>query len=166
MTWKQTPRPRRNQPTVPDSGALSLELAILAPVLLAVFALVIAAGRIVFAGSSVDDAARAAARAASIQRSGGDAQNAALQVAEQTLAQQGLHCTNTEVDVPTGGFNVPLGQPASVTVTVRCTVRLSDVGAPGLPGAKTLTGTFTSAIDQYRVRGDGVDVLTRREAGA
>lgn len=135
-----------------DRGGLSLELAILAPVLLMVLALVVAAGRIYLSGSSVDNAARDAARAASLQSSPAAAQGSAEQVADQTLASEGIHCISTSVSVPTGGFNVPLGQPATVTVTVSCRAPLGNIGLPGLPGTKLLTGTFTSSLDPYHVR--------------
>ncbi len=135
-----------------ERGALWLELAILGPALLMVLALVIAAGRIYLSGSSVDDAARDAARAASVQTNPVAAQGSAEQVADQTLASEGLHCTSTSVTVPTAGFDVPVGQPASVTVTVTCRADLSDIGLPGLPGSKLLTGAFTSSIDPYRPR--------------
>jgi Flp pilus assembly protein TadG len=135
-----------------QTGALSLELAILAPVVLMFLLLMIAAGRIYLSHSTVDDAARDAARAASLQRSATAAQATALQVANDTLAAQGIHCTSTSVTVPTGGFNVPLGQVATVTVTVQCQVRLADIAFPGMPGCKLLSGTFTSAIDPYRQR--------------
>ena len=139
------PKPR-------EHGGLSLELALLAPVLFMVLALVIAAGRIYLSGSTVDNAARDAARAASLQSSAPAAQATAEQVADSTLAAEGIHCTSTNVTVPTAGFNAPLGQPASVTVTVQCQVDLSSIGLPGMPGSKLLTGTFTSSLDPYRVR--------------
>ena len=135
-----------------ERGALSLELAILGPVLILVLLLMASAGRIYLAGSGVDDAARDAARAASLQRDPDAARAAALSIADQTLAAQGLHCLSTDVEVPVGGFNTPLGQPASVTVTVHCRVDLSQVAVPGMPGSKVLTGSFTSSIDRYRQR--------------
>ena len=147
-----TPNSRSGTADSSDRGALSLELSILGPALLMVLALVIAAGRIYLSDGSVDNAARDAARAASLQTSPVAAQGTADQVADQTLASEGLHCTSTSVTVPTGGFNVPVGQPASVTVTVTCRADLSDIGLPGLPGSKLLTGTFTSSIDPYRPR--------------
>jgi hypothetical protein len=46
-----------------------------------------------------------------------------------------------------------VGQPGQVTATVTCTVRLSDLTAvPGMPGSRTLTATFVSALDPYRAR--------------
>ncbi|MGY4963649.1 TadE family protein [Streptomyces sp. 900105245] len=136
-----------------DRGALSLEAVILFPVLIMVLLLVIAFGRISSADNAVDTAARNAARAASLERTGGAASGAGERVARSVLGQQGLQCTATSVSISTDGFSAPLGQSASTTATVRCTVRLSDIGLPGLPGAKTMTSSFTSSIDSYRQRG-------------
>ncbi|WP_042422253.1 TadE/TadG family type IV pilus assembly protein [Streptacidiphilus anmyonensis] len=147
-----------------DRGALSLELAILAPLLLAMFGLMALAGRVYLAGSTVDNAARDAARAASLQNSPGAAQQAALQVANQSLTSQGVHCASTDVTVPTAGFSAPLGQPAAVTVTVTCQVELAGL-FPGVPGSKTLRGSFTCSIDQYRQRAAGQVPFSGGSAG-
>jgi Flp pilus assembly protein TadG len=136
-----------------DRGALSLEAVILFPVLILVLLLVVAFGRIGSASNAVDTAARNAARAASLERSGGSASSAGSQVARSVLGQQGLECTSTSISISTGGFSARIGEPASTTATVTCTVRLSDIGLPGLPGSKTLTSSFTSSIDSYRQRG-------------
>ncbi|WP_053678300.1 TadE/TadG family type IV pilus assembly protein [Streptomyces sp. XY66] len=136
-----------------DRGALSLEAVILFPVLILVLLLVIAFGRIGSAGNAVDTAARNAARAASLERTGGAASSAGSEMAHSVLNQQGLQCTSTSISVSTGGFAAPIGEPASTTATVTCVVRLSDIGLPGLPGSKTLTSSFTSSIDSYRQRG-------------
>jgi Flp pilus assembly protein TadG len=134
-----------------DAGDASLELIILAPVLLALIGLVIAAGRTSVAQGSVAAAARDAARQASISRSPGDAQAAALASADAALSQDGLDCTPV-VSIDTAGFGVPVGQPAQVTATVTCQVPLSDLVVPGMPGSTTLQATFTSPLDPYRGR--------------
>ncbi|MFI6688393.1 TadE/TadG family type IV pilus assembly protein [Streptomyces sp. NPDC050485] len=136
-----------------DRGALSLEAVILFPALILVLLLVIAFGRISSAGNAVDTAARNAARAASLERTGGAASSSGEQMARSVLSQQGLQCTSTSVSVSTAGFSARIGEPASTTATVRCTVRLSDIGLPGLPGTKTMISSFTSSIDSYRQRG-------------
>lgn len=136
-----------------DRGALSLEAIILTPALILVLLLVLAFGRISSAGNAVDTAARNAARAASLERTGAAASSSGEQMARDVLSRQGLNCTSTSVAVSTDGFSLPLGEPASTTATVRCTVRLSDIGLPGLPGAKTMTSSFTSSIDSHRQRG-------------
>jgi hypothetical protein len=57
------------------------------------------------------------------------------------------------VTVDTTGFSVPVGEPAQVSATVTCAVRLSDLTAvPGMPGSRALTATFTSPLDPYRAR--------------
>ncbi|MFJ4151984.1 TadE/TadG family type IV pilus assembly protein [Streptomyces galbus] len=136
-----------------DTGALSLEAVILFPTLIMVLLLVITFGRISSADNVVDTAARNAARAASLERTGGGAGGAGERVARNVLGQQGLQCTATSVSISTAGFAAPLGEPASTTATVSCKVRLSDIGLPGLPGSRTLTSSFTSSIDSYRQRG-------------
>ncbi|MFJ5851099.1 TadE/TadG family type IV pilus assembly protein [Streptomyces sp. NPDC092903] len=136
-----------------DRGALSLEAVILFPVLILVLLLVVALGRIGSANNAVDAAARNAARAASLERTGGSASTAGQQMARSVLNQQGLQCTSTSFSVSTAGFSAQIGEPASTTATVTCTVRLSDIGLPGLPGTKTMTSSFTSSIDSYRQRG-------------
>ncbi|WP_042370572.1 TadE family protein [Streptacidiphilus neutrinimicus] len=155
---------RSPRPAPGDGGALSLEMAILAPVLLVMFGLMALAGRVYLAGSTVDNAARDAARAASLQNSPGAAQQAALQIANQSLTSQGVHCASTDVTVPTAGFSAPLGQPAAVTVTVTCQVELAGL-FPGVPGSKTLRGSFTCSIDQYRQRAAGPMPLTSQALG-
>jgi Flp pilus assembly protein TadG len=140
---------------LPDraAGNAALELLILAPVVLMLVGLVIAAGRTAVAQGSVDAAARDAARQASIARSAEAARRDAYTAARQTLAQQGLQCAQLSVRVDTSGFAVPVGTPASVSASVECTVRLADVAVRGLPGARTVRAHFTSALDTYRERG-------------
>jgi Flp pilus assembly protein TadG len=135
-----------------DRGSLSLETAILTPVLLLALLLVVAAGRRYLAGNAVDDAAREAARAASLERDPGAARTQGLQAANQALADQNLHCTSLAVDVPTAAFTTTLGTAGSVTVSVDCTVDLSDLTLPGVPGTVTVHSSFTSPVDPYRTR--------------
>lgn len=130
-----------------------LELALLAPLLIVAFVLLlIAAGRISTGGGAVEEAARAAAREASLQRDGATAQARATSVARESLAGQGLACDSLVVQVDTSQFGRPLGEPAEVTATVTCQVRLSDLAIPGSPGSKTETASFVSVIDPYRER--------------
>ncbi len=135
-----------------DHGSAAIEAAILAPPLLAFFALAIVGGRVQIAGGAIEAAAHDAARAASISRTAGDAQTNALSAAGATLAQQGLHCATLTVVVNTAGFAVPVGQPAAVAVSVTCVVDFSDLVADGMPGSRTLTSTFVSSLDTFRTR--------------
>jgi Flp pilus assembly protein TadG len=134
-----------------DDGNAALELVVLAPVLLFLLGLVVAAGRTSIAQGSVDAAARDAARQASISLTPGAAQAAALSSAKAALSGDGLDC-NPVVTVNTAEFGVPVGEPATVTATVSCQVPLSDLLVPGLPGSRTLRFTFTSPLDPFRER--------------
>jgi Flp pilus assembly protein TadG len=134
-----------------DAGNAALELIILAPVILFLLGLVIAAGRTSVAQGSVAAAARDAARQASISLTPSAAQTAALSSARAALSQDGLNC-DPVVTVNVSGFGVPVGEPANVRATVTCRVSLSNLMVPGMPGSKTLRATFGSPLDPYRGR--------------
>ena len=112
----------------------------------------VAGGRIALARQAVETAANDAARAASISRTSGEAAADARTAANGSLNDQDVKCTTTSVHVDTSGFTAPIGTTGEVRATVRCTVRLSDLAVPGLPGARTITETVTSPIDAYRER--------------
>jgi len=135
-----------------DDGSMTLELAILTPAVLALLGLVIVAGRIEVAGAAVEQASAAAARAASQARSPEAAQQAATQTANDELTGQGLHCANLSVTVNTAGFTTAVGTPAQVTARVACTVQLSDLSVPGMPGSRLLISETASVLDRYRSR--------------
>jgi hypothetical protein len=135
-----------------DDGNAALELLILAPVILALIGLVIAAGRTSVAQESVDAAARDAARQASISLTPDAARQAAAASAYAALRADGLHCRPVVSLDLAPGFGSPPGQPAQVSALVSCTVRLSDLLVPGVPGTRTLTARFTSPLDPYRSR--------------
>ncbi|MFI9040902.1 TadE/TadG family type IV pilus assembly protein [Streptomyces sp. NPDC053726] len=137
-----------------DGGSAAVEAAIILPSLTMFLCLAIAGGRIVTSGAKIDSAAEDAAREASIHRTAGAAQSAAHAAAAESLDDQGIKCASTSVNVNTGGLSVLVGQVGTVTATVTCTVNLSDLLLPGVPGARTLTSTATSVVDQYRQRGD------------
>lgn len=135
-----------------DRGSVTLELAVLAPVLLIFLGLIVAGGRVQLAGGSVETAAADAARQASIARTPAAAEAAALASARATLAGEGLSCAALSVSVDVAGFAAPLGQPAQVRADVACTVSLSDVAVPGMPGSHRMSATATSPLDPYRGR--------------
>lgn len=142
----RAPEPRR------DQGSATLEVVVLAPALLLLLSVLIAGARVRIAETSVDEAAGVAARAASLARSAGVADADALSAARAVLDRQGLSCSSTSVEVQTGAFSSPVGSPAQVTVRVSCTVPLSDLAIPGLPGSRTLAANASSALDTYRDR--------------
>ncbi|MEV6699241.1 TadE family protein [Streptomyces sp. NPDC051453] len=137
-----------------DRGSAAIEAAIVLPSLLVFLCLAIAGGRLVMSGSKIDAAAQDAAREASIHRTAASAQDAARAAATESLSDQGITCASSSVTINASGLNVPIGQVATVSATVRCTVNLSDLLLPGAPGSRTLESSATSVVDQYRQRGD------------
>ncbi|SFE80125.1 TadE/TadG family type IV pilus assembly protein [Blastococcus tunisiensis] len=131
---------------------MSVELALLAPVLLLLLSFAIVAGRAQIAEGAVAEAARAAAREASLARDDLTAAALAGAQADRTLAAQDLRCQSTGVDIDTTGFQAPPGQPGDVTVSITCVVGMADLLAPGLPGSVTVEASFTSPVDAYRER--------------
>lgn len=139
-------------PHIRERGSVSVELALLAPALLLLLAFAVVAGRTQVAEGAVEEAARAAAREASLARDAATATASASAQAQETLAAQDLRCQRTTVDVDTAGFQAAPGQPGDVTVTITCVVGMADVLAPGLPGSVTVQAAFTSPVDAYRER--------------
>jgi Flp pilus assembly protein TadG len=143
---------RRQVPLSCERGSVTLELVVWTPGLLLLIGLLIVAGRINSAHGAVEHAATDAARTASSARTAAGAHALARDAAIATLTVEHLHCTTTSVVVDTAGFSIPVGQPATVTATVTCPVRLSDLGIPGLPGTRTVSYTATSSLDTFRER--------------
>ena len=125
-----------------DRGAVSLEVAITAPLLILLAMFLIFCGRAASAAIDIHAAAAAAARAAA---------DAAGPVAAAVSAQQAVAAprtgtawsctTSTEASGPWRG-----GQ---VTVTVSCVVPLTDLGVP-LGASRTVTASATEPVDTYR----------------
>lgn len=136
-----------------DRGSAMIEMAVLTPAVIAILVTLMIAGRTGTARQAIDAAAFDAARSASLARTPEQARTTARDEAARTLAAQRLSCTTLSVTVDTSGFQIPVGQPAVISVTVRCDATYADIALPGMPGGTTLTSTFTSPLDQYRSRG-------------
>ena len=135
-----------------EGGGATVELTLLAPVLLLLLLLVVGLGRLGVARGDVDGAARDAARAASARRSPAAARAAALRAAQDTLAARHVTCRGSPdvgVAMGPGGF-APGG---SVAVEVACDVDLAELSLLRVPGTRTLRARSVSPIDTYR----GVD---------
>ena len=131
-----------------DRGSASVELALLTPALLAFAMLMVFAGRVVDAQATVGEAAHAAARAASLERTPQAASATAAAIADATLREQGMACTDHTAAVDHGG----LAAAGAVSVTVRCTVDFSDLFGAAFPGSRAIEGTATAAVDTFRGR--------------
>jgi len=129
-----------------DAGSSSVEMAIATPLLVALLLFVVLCGRLVSAQLDVDAAAHGAARAASISRTAPAATADAERTALDTLAARGVTCRQPTVTVNTANLR-PGG---AVTVTVTCTVPLSDLALIAVPGTRTVTATSTSPVDLWR----------------
>lgn len=129
----------------------SLELVIVAPILVILLILGVAGGNIVRGNGGVDAAAASAARAASLQRSPDTAQQVGQAAAAAALADRGLDCTDVQVDVDTSEF-ADRTPGASVRATVQCTLPLAKYAIPGFPGSTTISEVGVSPIDVFRER--------------
>ncbi|MGE7434000.1 TadE/TadG family type IV pilus assembly protein [Kitasatospora sp. NPDC001175] len=128
-----------------DAGSVATELALVAPLLLALALLAVGLGRLAGARLDINDAAHQAARAASFARTLEEARASASRTASDALAHAGTSCPDPRTSTDTSGFRAG-GQ---VTVTVSCDVALADLGAVPLPGQQTVTGRFTAPVDTY-----------------
>ena len=139
-------RPHASRPPSRERGSAAAELVLVTPLLILFLLFAVAAGRLVQGKLDVDSAAQQAARAASEARTPQAAGAQAQQVAQAALAGQPVSCDPAVITPDLGDF-VPGGE---VTVTVTCTVRLSDLSLLHIPGSETITATFTSPVDTYR----------------
>ncbi|MEV0611144.1 TadE/TadG family type IV pilus assembly protein [Polymorphospora rubra] len=144
----QTAHTRRLQqvPACGDRGSSTAEAAVVTPLLVAILLFVVLCGRLVSAQMDLDAAASAAARSASLARTDTAARAAADRTARETLAARAVTCRQVTVTVDTGGLR-PGG---AVTVTVACTVPLSDLALLSVPGSRTVRATATSPVDVWR----------------
>ncbi|WP_117209905.1 TadE family protein [Allorhizocola rhizosphaerae] len=134
-------------------GSASIELAIVTVPVIMCTAAIIAAGRLTLAYQATDAAAYDAARTASLARTKTEAETTAYQAALTSFQSQGINCNTLNVIVNTTGFDIPVGEPATVSATVECHAALEDLTLPGLPMPDvTLTSNFVSPLDRYRSR--------------
>jgi len=129
-----------------ERGYAAVELLAMATVLVGFIVTVVGGGRFVDAKSQVDDAAYAAARAASLESNVEAGQIAGRKAAEDSLADRGKACTRLTVSFAGTDFRTS----GHVNVQVTCHADLSDVVGFGLPGAKDFTATAVVPIEQYR----------------
>ncbi|WP_410597094.1 hypothetical protein [Amycolatopsis sp. lyj-23] len=134
-----------------ERGDITIEAVVGVVALFLIFGLGLAGLRLLVADAAIDDAARSAARAASIARDGQAAAVMADRRARAVLAEQKLACSSLNVGVDARDFAKSLGESGYVVATVTCVVALADL-APGIGGSKTLRSEFRSPIDRYGAR--------------
>ncbi|MFC9848358.1 TadE/TadG family type IV pilus assembly protein [Streptomyces sp. NPDC060223] len=125
-----------------DRGLSTIEVVILAPVMILFILVLVAFGQLVDGRGALDGAARDAARAGSIQKDHATAMAEAQKAAEADLADV---CTGpVTVNQTSAGF-----EPDTIfTVEVSCEVR--GLAMLGLDVPTTLTSTFSSPLDPFR----------------
>ncbi|MGK4593960.1 TadE/TadG family type IV pilus assembly protein [Amycolatopsis sp. w19] len=133
-----------------DTGSVSVDAAVLVPAVILVGLLIIAGARVSSAEQAVDNAATAAARAASIARSPHAAQQAGAAVARDRLGREGITCQEASVSVDAS--QIAVGRAGLVRASVTCRVALSDLALPVPGGTRLITSSFTSPTDPYRGR--------------
>ncbi|GII34726.1 TadE/TadG family type IV pilus assembly protein [Planotetraspora mira] len=118
---------------------MAVETVLLAPILLIFLMFLVGAGRIVEAQGEVNGAARDAARAASVQRTLRDAEEAAKNAAGDALPGD---CA------PQVGVDGAEWEPGGVvTVTVSCQI---DLAFLGFSVAQRMSGSSTVPLEQFR----------------
>lgn len=125
-----------------DRGMSSVEVVVLAPVLILFVLVMVAFGQLVDGCGALDGAARDAARAGSIQRDAPVAMSEAHKAAEADLADicaGPVTVRRTSVGFTPGGL---------FTVEVGCEIR--GLAVLGLDIPTRLTGRATSPLDPFR----------------
>lgn len=136
-----------------ERGSAAIEAVIGVPAFLLFVGLIIFGGRTATTHQSVETAAADAARSASLERTSTSAKTQAISAATTSLSNQGIHCLDVDVTVDASQFSRPVGEAATVSVTVQCRLDLSDLSIPGVPGSRLIRATSTSPIDTWRERG-------------
>jgi Flp pilus assembly protein TadG len=146
-----------------ESGSTSLELVLLAPVLLSILLLIAAFGRYSHVQGSLDQAAKDAARSATATRDAGAANDVVESVVAADVASTSTSCSQSVESAATvqhGGADLGSldaanftssdpydpDQITTVTVTVSCDVDVSDLSFIGFSSIH-MESTFSSPVD-------------------
>lgn len=129
-----------------ERGGVTIEVVLLTPVLLALIAFVVFAGRIGQVSGQVRAAAEQAARTASLHGGVDGAVVAAEDTAAANLADDEVPCASVEVVVDTARFR----RGGEVGVTVACQLEVGELVFAGLPGQRTVSASAREVIDTFR----------------
>lgn len=130
-------------PLAADRGLSTIEVVILAPVIILFILVLVAFGQLVDGRGAVDGAARDAARAGSLQRSRSVAMDQATEAARADLDDTCVPGT-LSVTQTSDGF----APDTLFTVQVSCTIR--GLASLGLDIKKTITSSSSSPLDPFR----------------
>jgi Flp pilus assembly protein TadG len=127
-----------------DAGIATIEVVILAPLLILFILVLVGLGQMVDARSSLDGAARDAARAGSLQGQLGRAKSQARQAVTDDLS--GI-CVAGSVRVSYQGTD---WTPQQGVFAVQVTCKVRGLVSVGFGPKTTMKGTFSSPLDPYR----------------
>lgn len=128
-----------------DRGSVSVELAILAPLVGILLACVVLVGRVQIARADLEGAARAAARDLSIARDPAAAVDDVQDLLDETLHVGSPSCRSVVF--------TPVIEARQVSVTLTCTVDLQAAAVLPVPGTMELSASATEIVDVYREAG-------------
>jgi len=139
---------------------MAVEFVVAAPALIVLLLLIGAGGQVVSASGEVGEAARDAARQASLEINYADVQpgaQAAAQADLNNLCPGGAKVAPPELltdnqQVPAAGW---ISGAQAVRVSVSCKVDLRAFTIIGIPASKTVTATATAPLDPFSPRTDG-----------
>lgn len=129
-----------------DRGSTSVELAILAPVFGLMIAFVVLVGRTQSSRADVEAAAHAAARTITLARDPVPAVEQARAATADRLDVGSPSCRAMGWDTQVTDYEV--------TVTVSCTVDLSEAALLPVPGSYDVSATSSEVRDQHMERAD------------
>ena len=133
-------------PVRDERGSLSVELAMLAPGLLLIFALIFAYGQKGQIHGTLESGTRDGARSATASRTYDEAVERAKDAVTRAIKGTPQACQDSLKVTVSRDF-----QPGNaITVTSTCSYGLSDIGFPGAPGSMKSTATFVSMLDPNR----------------
>lgn len=137
-----------------DRGASTAELVIVTPVVIVLLLMVVAFGRYAYGRQLVEQAASAAARAASLSMTAAQADQRARQAAAASLNDAGVSCSRMDTAVDATDFRAG----GTVSVTLTCVADLSGLALSGLPGSATMTATGRAPLETFRQFSDPEDL--------
>lgn len=131
-------------------GAVAVEAALILPSLLMIAAMTTGGWRLSEVRADAQSAAEVAARAGSVASTVGEGHAVGQRVAMTELA--GTRCSDPAISIDSSALALPVGSTGVTSARVRCTVRLSDLLVPGMPGALHVESTAHSTVDSHRER--------------
>ena len=130
-----------------ERGASPASVIIILVSVLMFAELIVMGGRVAAAHASVAGAAREAARQGSLVLAAGSVSGVAESTAASNLRERGRTCESPNVSTRGTDFR----QGGQVTVTVSCTVNISDLSILSVPWpTRTFSSTATELVETYR----------------